>query len=293
MNDIFYHITSASLSWNPFIHFLHTIHIIPPPDIVTGWHILCLIYFSCTIQVLIKQEQRSPHSWCHYTNFQKGAAPLSSPLQSDHRALSLARGPVTLPPLRNLCGLLDTSRGHSKPLGWRPSPPPTHIPLTTWQIQPLLLPVPTQSWQMEHYYILYFKILVRRFSKMNNPQRTILWALSEPLLVNSWVSVEIPSVSTRPLFYCHRVVLRGCATVQVKHAAVFVNIILHAANQWSTSSQTKRVIRAIQHSILYHAVKASCAGMELPLILFLLAMLFISFHTATQFPFPFSLSTLQ
>ena len=51
------------MSWNPFIHFLHTIHIIPPPDIVTGWHILCLIYFLCTIQALIKQEQRSPHSW--------------------------------------------------------------------------------------------------------------------------------------------------------------------------------------------------------------------------------------
>ena len=52
MNDIFYHITSASLSWNPFIHLLHTLHSIPSPDnsipspdIVTGWHILCLIYF--------------------------------------------------------------------------------------------------------------------------------------------------------------------------------------------------------------------------------------------------------
>ena len=69
MNDIFYHITSASLSWNPFIHFLHTIHSIHPPDIVTGWHILCLIYFVCTIQALIKQEQIYPHSWCHYTKF--------------------------------------------------------------------------------------------------------------------------------------------------------------------------------------------------------------------------------
>ena len=48
MNYIFYHITSASLSWNPFINFLHTIHSIPPPDIATGWHLLCLIYFSCT-----------------------------------------------------------------------------------------------------------------------------------------------------------------------------------------------------------------------------------------------------
>ena len=26
MNDIFYHITSASLSLNPFIHSLHTMH---------------------------------------------------------------------------------------------------------------------------------------------------------------------------------------------------------------------------------------------------------------------------
>ena len=132
----------------------HTIHIITPPDIVTGWHSVCLIYISCTIQVLIKQEQRSPHSWSHYINFQKGAAPLSSPLQSDHWALSLARGPGTLP--RNLCGLLDTSRGHSKPLGWRPSPPLTHIPLTAWQIQPLV-PVSTQSldkWNIIIFYIL-------------------------------------------------------------------------------------------------------------------------------------------
>ena len=93
MNNIFYNITSASLSWNPFIHFLHTIHIIPAPDIVTGWHILCLIYFSCTIQVLIKQQNRSSHSWCHYTNFQKGAVSLSSLLQSDHLALSLTTRP--------------------------------------------------------------------------------------------------------------------------------------------------------------------------------------------------------
>ena len=131
MNDIFYNITRASLSWNPFIHFRHTIHIIPPPDIVTRWHIQCLIYCLCTIQVLIKQ-QRSPHSWCHYTNFQKGAAPLSSPLQHDHRALSLARGPVTLPPnpLRGSWHLCDEG--------------------------PLWVCAHPESWQMEHiiFYIL-------------------------------------------------------------------------------------------------------------------------------------------
>ena len=141
MNDIFYHITSATLSWNPFIHFLHTIHIIPPPDTVTVWHILCLIYFSCTIQVLIKQEHRSPHSWCHYTNFQKGVAPLSLPLQSDHRALSLARGPVTLLPI---FGFLDTSQGSLKTTGLKTFPPPLHT--FHWPHGKFsLLPVPTQS----------------------------------------------------------------------------------------------------------------------------------------------------
>ena len=101
MNDIFYHLTSASLSWNPFIYFLHTIHIIPPPDIVTGWHILCLIYFSCTIQVLIKQEQRFPHSWCHYTNFQKGTAPLFAPAEWPSGFIIGQRG--------HLLGSLETS----------------------------------------------------------------------------------------------------------------------------------------------------------------------------------------
>ena len=120
MNDIFYHITSASLSWNPFIYFLHTIHIIPPPEIVTGWHILCLIYFSCTIQVLIKQEQRSPHSWCHYTNFQNGAAPFSSAWPSGFIIGQSASNPTP-----------ESSAGLLTPLCWKPSPPPTHIPLTT------------------------------------------------------------------------------------------------------------------------------------------------------------------
>ena len=138
MNYIFYHITSASLPWNPFIHFLHTIHIIPPPDIVTGWHILCLIYFLCTIQALIKQEQRSPHSW--FLSLHQ--ARLSSPLQRDHQALSLARGPGTLPTSPDSLtpsGLLITS-------------------FTTDSI-PWLHAIcdHPESWQMEHYYILYFK----------------------------------------------------------------------------------------------------------------------------------------
>ena len=156
MNYIFYHITSASLSWNPFIHFSHTIHIITLPDIVTGWHILCLIYFSCTIQVLIKQEQRSPHSWCHYTNFQKGAAPLSWPLQSDHQALSLARGPVTLPP-KPSCGLLDTSRvtRHHSVKDHLLNPRQHSIDHMA-NSAPVAYTHP-ESWQIEHYYILYFK----------------------------------------------------------------------------------------------------------------------------------------
>ena len=145
MNYIFYHITSASLSWNPFIQFLHTIRIIPPPDIVTGWHILCLIYFLCTIQALIKQEQRSPHSWCHYTNFQKGAAPHSSSLHRDHRALSLARGRGTLPPI---FGFLDAFRVNDYLLH------PRQHSLTTCDH---LLSVPTQSlnkWNIIIFYIL-------------------------------------------------------------------------------------------------------------------------------------------
>ena len=110
MNYIIYFtiLSSASLSWNPFIHFLHTIHIIPPPDIVTRWHILCLIYF-CTIQVLIKQEQRSPHSWCHYTNPQKGAAPLFfTPAEWPSGFIIGQRARAPSP---------KTSAGYSTPLG--------------------------------------------------------------------------------------------------------------------------------------------------------------------------------
>ena len=168
MNYILYHITSTSLSWNPFIHFSHTIHIIPPPDIATGWHILCLIYFSCTIQVLIKQAQRSPHSWCHYTNFQEGAAPLSSPPQRDHRALSLARGPWSSTPLRPLeLNLLHPpSAGSSTPLGLKiTSSTPDSIPLTTWQIQPLL-PVPTQS--LDNWSIIIFYIRSPSYSSQDS-----------------------------------------------------------------------------------------------------------------------------
>ena len=43
----------CQLSWNSFhIHFFIT----TTPDIVTGWHILCLTYFSSS--VLIKQKTR-------------------------------------------------------------------------------------------------------------------------------------------------------------------------------------------------------------------------------------------
>ena len=57
------------------------------------------------------------------TRKEKGAAPLASPLQSDHQALSLARGPVSPPP----------SPGSSTPLGLKiTSSTPESIPLTTW-----------------------------------------------------------------------------------------------------------------------------------------------------------------
>ena len=105
-NYIFYHITSASLSWNPFIHFLHTLHSIPSPDIVTGWHILCLIYFLYNTSLnqtrteistfLMSLHQALPHS----------------PPQRVHQALSLAKWPGTFP--HPLCGLLT-------PMCWRPS----------------------------------------------------------------------------------------------------------------------------------------------------------------------------
>ena len=68
LNDIFYHITSASLSWNPFIHFLHTIDIFPPPDILTGWHILWFDIL-CLYNTSLNQTKNRDiqHSWCHYT----------------------------------------------------------------------------------------------------------------------------------------------------------------------------------------------------------------------------------
>ena len=102
MNYIFYHIKGASLSWNPFIHFPHTIHSIPPPDIVTGWHIQCLIYFLCTIQALIKQEKRYPHSWCHYTKLHS-----LHPRSVSIRLYHWPEGQGPFPYL--LCGAPDTS----------------------------------------------------------------------------------------------------------------------------------------------------------------------------------------
>ena len=135
---------SSSLSWNPFIHFLHTIHIIPPSDIVTGWPILCLIFFLRTIQASVKQEQRSPHSWCHYTNFQKGTAPLSSPLQWPSGFI-IAWRPGTLPPI---FGFLDAFRVNDYLLH------PRQHSLTTCHP---LLSIPTQSldkWNIITFYIL-------------------------------------------------------------------------------------------------------------------------------------------
>ena len=99
------------------------------------WHILCLIYFLCTIQALIKQEQRSPHSWCHYTNFQKGCS-------------STLFTPAAWPSGFIICGAPDTSV--LKAL----STPDTH-PLTT--LHPYC-PVPTQSLDKWNIIIfLYFK----------------------------------------------------------------------------------------------------------------------------------------
>ena len=91
-NYIFYHITSASLSWNPFIHFLHTLHSIPSPDIVTGWHILCLIYFLYNTSL---NQTRTEISTFLMSLHQ---ALLPSPPQRVHQALSLAKWPGTLPP---------------------------------------------------------------------------------------------------------------------------------------------------------------------------------------------------
>ena len=92
MNDIFYHITSATSPWNPFIHFLHTLHSIPSPDIVTGWHMLCLIYFLCNTSL---NQTRTEIPTLLMSLHQ---ALLPSPPQRVHQALSLARGPGTLPP---------------------------------------------------------------------------------------------------------------------------------------------------------------------------------------------------
>ena len=142
MNDIFYHITSASLSWNPFIHFLNTLHSIPSPDIVTGWHILCLIYFLYNTGL---NQTRTEISTFLMSLHQ---ALLPSPPERVHQALSLARGPGTLPPT---------------PL-WAPD---TYVLKALWVNDPLsspptafldhMLSVPTQSldkWNIIIFYIL-------------------------------------------------------------------------------------------------------------------------------------------
>ena len=153
MNNIFYNITSASLYWNPFIHFLHTIHIIPPPDIVTGWHILCLIYFSGTSlnqtrtdKFLMSLHQLPegcssilfiPTEWPPgFINNQISHDP---PYHSGHSSWTFSAP---------LCRLFDTSRIRVT------SSTPESIPLTTWQIQPLL---PTQSLDKWNIIIFYIK----------------------------------------------------------------------------------------------------------------------------------------
>ena len=77
-------------------------------------------------------------------------APLSSPLQRGHRALSLPRGPGTFPP----------SPGSLTPSGLMiTSSTPDSIPwphgngMWTWHSPPVACIHP-ESWQMEHYYIL-------------------------------------------------------------------------------------------------------------------------------------------
>ena len=150
MNDIFYHITSASLSWNPFIHFLHTLHSIPSPDIVTGWHILCLIYFLYNTSL---NQTRTEISTFLMSLHQ---ALLPSPPQRVHQALSLARWPGTLPP---------------SPL-WAPD---TYVLKALWVNDPLsspptafldhMLSVPTQSldkWNIIIFYILNRPLTLRK-----------------------------------------------------------------------------------------------------------------------------------
>ena len=141
-NYIFYHITSASLSWNPFIHFLHTLHSIPSPDIVTGWHILCLIYFLYNTSL----NQTRTEISTFLMSLQQALLP--SPPQRVHQALSLAKWPGTLPPSSvgswHLCA--------EGPLSWwstfftSDSLPWPHVVCAH-----------PESWQMEHYYILYLK----------------------------------------------------------------------------------------------------------------------------------------
>ena len=146
MNYIFYHITSASLSWNPFIHFLHTIHIIPPPDIVTGWHILCLIYFfmyntslnqtRTEISTFLMSLHQLPEG-CSSTLFTPAAWP------SGFIIGQRARDP-TPNPLRGSWHLCAEGPLHPQHT--------FHWPHCT----PIVCTHP-ESWQMEHYYILYFK----------------------------------------------------------------------------------------------------------------------------------------
>ena len=138
MNYIFSISQVASLSWNPLNTILTYTSQYSSPDIVTGWHILCLIYFLYNTSL---NQTRTEISTFLMSLYQ---ALLPSPPQRVHQALSLAKWPGPFPHL--LCGLLT-------PMCWRPSATFFTSDSLPW---PHVVCAHPESWQMERYYILYF-----------------------------------------------------------------------------------------------------------------------------------------
>ena len=144
MNNVFYNITSGSLSWNPFIHFLHTIHITtPPPDsnrmTYSMFHILFIYNTARTeISTFLMSLHQLPEG-CSFTLFTPAEWP---------SGFIIGQRTVTFPP---------TSASSSTPLGplETTSPPPTAFHWPHGKFSPFL-PLPIQS--LEKWNIIIFEI---------------------------------------------------------------------------------------------------------------------------------------
>ena len=95
INSVIYNIISASCLEIPLIHFLHTINL-TTPDIVTGSHILCLIYFS--YKFCINQTRTEISKFLMSLHMANSSNPhhLDIPTEMEHYYIIYFKRPPTL-----------------------------------------------------------------------------------------------------------------------------------------------------------------------------------------------------